>query len=103
MKHNIEIKWDQRYSTTMEDDEQGRWARIAYSGNFKKGKMGFVNNRVAQWQIAWIDKIIIKDKLYFKVKYEFPSNRDYVFEDLEQAYKAVEESFIWFITMCLQK
>jgi hypothetical protein len=39
-----EIKWDSRYSSTMENDDMGRWARVAYAGKFDN--MGFKNGKI---------------------------------------------------------
>ena len=30
----IDVRWESRYSETMENDKFGRWARIAFAGKF---------------------------------------------------------------------
>jgi hypothetical protein len=93
-----QIKWSFRYSDTMDDDNKGRWARIAYAGKFSG--LGFYKNRVSVFQIAWITKLHTEKGMKFYVSYKFPSNSDCVFDDLPAAKKAVEKSFYWFLKMC---
>jgi hypothetical protein len=94
----VEVRWDPRYSFTMEDDDMGRWARVAYAGTFDN--MGFTDSKVSRWEIAWIKKNIINEKVKFIITYYYPSNDKYLFDNLEDAQKEVEESFRWFINMC---
>lgn len=93
----VEIKWENRYSDTMEDDKQGRWARIAYAGRFKS--WGFYRKKVAYWQIAWVKKC--QDK--FTVHTNFPVVTVGVFDTVELAKAAVEKDFKWFIEMCINQ
>lgn len=89
------IIWDKRYSDTMEDDEQGRWARVAHVGNNNIWEKG----RIANFEIAWIRKV--NENSFgltgFVVKTEFPFKGNLVHETLEEAMTAVEDSFEWFI------
>lgn len=101
MENKVDIRWDSRYSDTMEDDKSGRWARVAYAGKFDN--MGFWRGKICRWEIAWVKKTHIDDKLRFSVNYFFPSNSKYVFDDLKTAQKEVEKSFKWFIKMCTEK
>ena len=95
----IEIQWDYRYSETMEDDNIGRWARVAYAGKFVNG--GFFRRKVSRWEIAWIKKLVHKGKIHFVINYYFPTNSVILFPDLEAAKKEVEKNFRWFIKMCV--
>jgi predicted nucleotidyltransferase len=97
MENITKIEWANRYSDTMEDDFQGRWARIAYAGIFDN--FGFVDGKVSRWDIAWITKVYKFDK--FQIRYKFPSNEQKVFDDLEDAKKEVEKNFDWFIKSCV--
>ena len=88
------ITWDKRYSETMEDDKQGRWARIASVGSnniFEKGKANF--------QIAWIRKV--NENSFgltgFVVTPEFPFRERMIYDTLEEAMTAVEKAFVFFI------
>ena len=96
----VEIKWDNRYSSTLEDDNMGRWAKVAYAGRFDN--VGFLNEKVCRWQIAWISKIDLGDKK-FMVRYDFPNWGKTTFDTLEQAKLEVEEKFRWFIQMCASR
>ena len=59
-----DVRWFPRYSSTMEDDDMGRWARVAYAGKFDN--MGFWRGKVCRWEIAWVKKLDIKgDRLHF--------------------------------------
>jgi|SRR5665647_321206 len=91
----VEIKWVNRYSDTMEDDKQGRWARVAYAGRFNG--FGFYRKKVSCWDIAWVKKC--QDK--FTVHTHFPIVTTGVFDTVEQAKAAVEKDFRWFIEMCI--
>jgi len=95
------VEWLPRYSTTMEDDKVGRWARVAYAGKFENA--GFYRGKVCRWEIAWVKKLETKDGLKFIANYLYPSNGQYVFNNLEDAKKEVEKSFRWFIKMCSGK
>lgn len=94
---SVEIKWSNRYSETMEDDKQGRWARVAYAGRL--GNCGFTRGKVSYWQIAWVKKCMGK----FTVHNYFPIIQTQVFDTLEQAKAAAEKDFRWFIEMCINK
>lgn len=95
------IRWKNRYSDTMEDDKQGRWAIVGYSGDFGDEQFfGFKGGRVCQWEIAWIKKFVYNDEIKFTVSYLFPSNGSLVFDTIEEAQDVVEDSFDWFIKNC---
>ena len=96
-----DVRWLPRYSETMEDDKQGRWARVAYAGKFDN--IGFYKDKVCRWEIAWVKKIDIKGELKFTVNYLYPSNSKHIFDNLEDAQKEVEDSFSWFMNMCGEK
>lgn len=91
------VYWSSRYSITMENDDKGRWARIAHAGNlnlFHKGKKVF-------WDIAWVEKFTEGGKTKFLVKYYFPNSSYKAFHNnLEDAKKEVEKNFKWFIKIC---
>jgi len=100
----IVIAWLSRYSDTMEDDKIGRWARVAYAGNFNSG-MPFYRGKVSRWEIAWVKRI--KDpknegKTYYSVSPDFPFKGNHVHDTLESAQKEVETHFRWFIKMVLK-
>jgi len=98
------IQWDCRYSKTMENDKQGRWARVAFAGAFNN--WGFVRGKVCRWEIAWIKKFQFENeplKLKFRIEYNFPSNGEKVCDTLPEAKKEVIKSFNWFIKMCLKE
>ena len=96
-----DVRWLPRYSETMEDDKQGRWARVAYAGKFDN--MGYFRGKVCRWEIAWISKIMIKDEMRFTVQYKYPSNGKHLFDNLKDAQKEVEKTFPWFVKMCVGK
>lgn len=87
------IKWLPRYSSTMEDDNMGRWARVAYAGRFTS--MGFFRGKVCQWEIAWVKKI--KDHNKFSIHPQYPFKGEYCHDTLEGAMKEVEQTFKHFI------
>ena len=91
----VNIIWSNRYSATMEDDKQGRWARVAYAGT--KRNFGTIGKKVALWDIAWIKKC--EDK--FTVYNHFPIVTTGVFDTVDQAKAAVEKDFRWFIQCCI--
>lgn len=93
-----DVRWLPRYSSTMEDDDMGRWARVAYAGKFDN--MGFYRGKVCHWEIAWVKKLDIKGELKFTINYLYPSNGKHLFDNLEDAQKEVEQTFRWFMKMC---
>jgi len=95
----IEIRWDSRYSDTMEDDWRGRWARIAYAGRLTNGCVPFYYGKVCYWEIAWIKKVKFKGIVKFTVNPIFPYTGGLVFDTLDEAKKEVEKHFRWFIKM----
>ena len=98
MEKKIKIKWCNRYSSTIEDDDMGRWARVAYAG--KLDCFGFYRNRVSYFEIAWISKLRYKNKIKFLITYRFPqADNQYTFDNLNDAKKQVAKSFNWFIKM----
>lgn len=97
MENAIRVEWASRYSDTMEDDDCGRWARVAYAGIFDE--FGFVDGKASRWEIAWILKVPNVNK--FQIKYNFPSVQHVVYDDLEDVKKKVEENFNWFIKSCV--
>jgi hypothetical protein len=78
----------------MENDEMGRWARVAYAGKF--GNIGFYRGKVCRWEIAWIKKV---DKKFYLLYY-YPSNGKRVFDTVQDAKKEVSKTFKWFLKMC---
>lgn len=88
------ITWLTRYSDTMEDDKQGRWARVAYAGDINRLT---IDSKICYWEIAWITKLIDSGKTYFAIQYKFPSNEKHLFDSLDHAKMAVEDSFKWFL------
>lgn len=91
------VQWTDRYSSTMENDEKGRWARVAIAG---KTDSPFHERKIAMFNIAWIKKLYIKGELNFVIDYLFPSQEKFLFKRLEDAKKEVEITFEWFISMC---
>lgn len=100
-RKKVEVRWLPRYSATMENDEAGRWARVAYAGKFYN--IGFFRGKVCRWEIAWVKKLQTKQGLKFVVSYLFPSNGSTTFDDLKSAQKEVEKTFRWFMSMCAAK
>lgn len=96
--NKINIQWLPRYSSTMESDSMGRWARVAYAGKFDN--IGCYRGKVCRWEIAWIKKIDYKGNSRFTIDYLYPSNGKSLFVNLDDAKKEVEKSFRWFIKMC---
>lgn len=92
------IVWLTRYSSTMEDDAYGRWARVAYAGELEND--GFSDGKVCRWDIAWVNKLVIPEGIKFTVRYLYPSDGKVLFDNLEDAQKEVEETFQWFINVC---
>jgi len=82
------IKYFNRYSSTDEPDEMGRWARTAVYKNIR---------------IAWITKIVTKDKVVFSVSCHFPTmqndtaNEHSVFFSLDEAKDFIKERWEWFL------
>lgn len=97
------VHWLPRYSETMEDDDTGRWARVAYAGKLDNINLGFFRGKVCRWEIAWIKKLHFNNKLYFTISYKYPNNGKSMFDDLPKAKKEVEKTFRWFINMCTNK
>ena len=91
----VEIKWVNRYSSTMEDDKQGRWARVAYAGRFNG--FGFYRKKVSLWEIARVKKCMDK----FTVHSQGPTVMVGIYDTVEQAKEAAEKDFRWFIEMCV--
>lgn len=91
-----DVRWLPRYSDTMENDKQHRWARVAYAGRFDN--IGFYRGKVCRWEIAWIKKL--QDTKKFTVIYLYPSNGKSVFDSVKEAKKEVEQTFRWFMKMC---
>ncbi|MCA6367609.1 MAG: hypothetical protein IM618_11240 [Cytophagales bacterium] len=92
------IKWTNRYSRTMEDDAMGRWARVAYAGDFSRP---FYRGKNCYFEIAWIKKIKIKNSTKFLVKYNYPSSGKITFNDVKTAKTEVNRTFDWFVKMCV--
>lgn len=99
----INVRWLPRYSSTMEDDDMGRWARVAYAGRFTKSGFGFYRGNPCRWEIAWVRKLDKKGELKFVVSYLYPSHGGHIFDTLEDAQKEVEKNFRWFLKMCVGK
>jgi hypothetical protein len=80
------IKWTNRCSRIMEDDAIGRWARVAYAGDFSRT---FYRGKNCYFEIAWIKKVKINTSIKFLVKYNYPSSGKITFEDVDSAKKEV--------------
>ena len=96
-----DVRWLPRYSETMKNDKQGRWARVAYAGKFNN--IGFWRGKICCWEIAWVKRVDINGDLKFIINYSYPSNGKHIFDNLEDAQKEVEQTFRWFIKMCVGK
>lgn len=90
------IKWENRYSDTMEDDDMGRWARIANCGILNDG-MPFIDGKVSIHQIAWINRLNYSNKIHYMVSFYFPHKGKSSFKTLDEAKNEVENSFKFFI------
>jgi hypothetical protein len=94
-----------RYSETLEDDNQGRWARVVYAGNLEasmeEGTIGeYEYSRIHHWEVAWISKAKIRDgwdDKKFLVNFRFPNNSKSVYDSLEQALEEVTKAFNHFV------
>jgi hypothetical protein len=91
-KNKVDFIWDERYSFTMQPDDIGRWARIAFVG-----KPGFKSIKSTQFEIAWIYQNLTKEELLFIIKPQFPFKGKYIAKTLDEAKQIVEEEFEWFI------
>lgn len=86
------VEWSNRYSDTMENDSQGRWARIGHAGT------GEIKDGGLSWfEVAWIDKIEFAGKQKFSVKANFPYKLERVYDDLEEAKNSVEKALEFFL------
>ena len=99
-----EIVWSERYSSTMEDDKFGRWARIAHIGDFKAI---FKDGIPAVFELAWIKKLNNPVSNKFLNKFEaitmFPSKGRALFDTLEEAKLDVEKKFQFFMSNCIEE
>ena len=90
------VYWLPRYSTTMQDDKQGRWAIVGHCGNKKQ----FVDGKAAFWEIVWISKV--RDNGFetgkFYIKPNFPYSGKFVFNSVLAAKNAVTRGLNWFIS-----
>jgi hypothetical protein len=83
----IKIEYENRYSSTEEFDDFGRWARLA---NF---------NGVT---IAWINKIQCKDEFAFSISCHFPTkygataNEHKICDTLVESKEFIKERWEWF-------
>lgn len=91
---NTKIRWNCRYSTTMDDDDRGRWARVGVVGDFDNI---FRDQKAAVFQVCWIDKLVVGDNLKFTVKPEFPYGGPHSFDSLESAQTEIESRFNFFL------
>ncbi len=101
---NIIIEWRPRYSSDMEDDEMGRWARVAYAGK-TDGAFPLIDGMICQWEIAWVKKMKdpTKEKFYkFVISPNFPFQGDYVYDTLEEAQTNLDKYFRHFIRCCVK-
>ena len=103
---NIDVKilWDERYSLTMDNDDIGRWARVAYAGKLKGS--GFYKGNVVQYEIAWITKLNDPKTNEFLNKFVVHPNfpypcAEYVFDTLEEAKKVLHTEFKRFVKNCI--
>lgn len=97
------IQWLPRYSSDMNDDDMGRWARVAYAGKLEG--VSFCRGKVCRWEIAWIKKCPVPKtkKIKFVVNPQYPYTGKYSFDTLEDAQNEVEVTFRWFIKKCVGK
>ncbi len=101
---NINIEWRPRYSSNMEDDNMGRWARVAYGGK-TKGAFPLIDGMICQWEIAWVKKLKdpTKENFYkFVISPNFPYQGTYVFDTLEEAQSDTDKHFRHFIKCCVK-
>jgi hypothetical protein len=102
---NIDVSWRPRYSSNMDDDDIGRWARVAYAG-FTKDNFPFKDGMVTVWEIAWIKKLkdpTTKEPLgRFIISPDFPFKGTHIFVTLEDAQAEVEKHFRHFIKCCIK-
>ena len=93
------ITWHSRYSDTMDNDDMGRWARIATIGSNNIWE----NHKLANFELAWIKKLSFThidghNVSGFTVTTYFPSPAiKPMYDTLEQAMNDVEEQFKWFM------
>jgi hypothetical protein len=88
----VKFRWDERYSSTMQPDDMGRWARIGYVGNpkIKEGKYTL-------FEVAWIKQKEHNNEILFVVSPLFPYKSKYLFNSLDDAKVEIEKEFNWFI------
>lgn len=100
-----EIRWVSRYSDTMEDDKQGRWARVAYIGSESIWDGEFLSTN---FELAWIKKVQFThidghNVSGFSVSCKFPSPKiKPIYDTLQEAAEDVEQQFDWFIKHVLK-
>lgn len=84
----MKIEYYNRYSQTDEPDNLGRWARLAVYKNVR---------------IAWISRVIVKEKTTFIVSLHFPTmqndtaNEHKTFASLKNSKQFIEKKWNWFI------
>ncbi len=102
---NVNIIWRHRYSSTMEDDKMGRWARVAYAGK-TNGGFPLIDGMICEWEIAWVKKIKDPASNLFLNKFIisplFPFHGKYIFDSLEEAQTEVDKHFRHFIKCCVK-
>lgn len=76
-KNAIKIRWINRYSETIEDDEFGRWAIVGYAGIANKI---FLDDKPCNYEIVWIKKVMDK----FFLHYQFPCSSNILFDTIEE-------------------
>ena len=103
MKNKVkEIRWVPRYSDTDEPDKQGRWARIAYCGDFDEPFDSKGQQRL--FQIAWVNMVTLKSgEVRYSATYYFPQNNiGSVFKNFEEAKDVTESEFKKFINHIIE-
>lgn len=99
----MEIRVQSVYSDTLDPDEQGRWARQIYVGNYPKKGIKF-NKKYGRWEslrIAWINRVEFisfngEKDIFYSIKYEFPNEGKLSFYNLDQAIEEVKKEFAIF-------
>lgn len=93
------VKFSNRYSSTNEPDEMGRWAIVAYAGRFNgTAKIGFYKRKICRWEIAWIKKL---SKNKYCIHFKFPNNTETVFNTIPECKTAIKQAFTHFVKTVL--
>ncbi len=80
---NIKIIWTDRYSRTDEPDNHNRWARVGY--------LTHKDEPLKNMEIAWINKVELKNKTGFFANLYIGNNKYSAFDKLEEAKEYCEK------------